>query len=74
MYVYLVYGMHNMLNFVTGEEGYPAAVLVRGVGSYTGPGKLTKALGITRDLDGVTLGKKKIFGLKRACVRYIKKI
>src|SRR5437899_1922018 len=30
-YVYLVYGMYEMLNIVTREEGYPAAILVRGV-------------------------------------------
>ena len=30
-YVYLIYGMYWMLNIVTGEEGYPAAVLIRGV-------------------------------------------
>lgn len=28
-YVYFVYGMHNMLNFVTEDEGIPAAVLIR---------------------------------------------
>ncbi|PIR82208.1 3-methyladenine DNA glycosylase [Candidatus Kaiserbacteria bacterium CG10_big_fil_rev_8_21_14_0_10_59_10] len=30
-YVYLVYGIHEMLNIVCGPEGYPAAVLIRGV-------------------------------------------
>jgi DNA-3-methyladenine glycosylase len=43
-YVYLVYGMHQMLNIVTGKNGYPAAVLIRGAGEYDGPGKLSKAL------------------------------
>ncbi|MDQ8202394.1 DNA-3-methyladenine glycosylase [Pelagicoccus sp. SDUM812003] len=47
-YVYLVYGMHEMLNLVTGPEGYPAAILIRGVEGLSGPGRLTKALGIDR--------------------------
>lgn len=47
-YVYLIYGMYDMLNIVTRERGYPAAVLIRGVEGAEGPGKLTKALGITR--------------------------
>ena len=36
-YVYFTYGMHYMLNIVTGKKDYPAAILIRGVGtvSYT---------------------------------------
>lgn len=30
-YVYLVYGMHFMLNFITEQEGFPAAVLIRAI-------------------------------------------
>ena len=30
-YVYLCYGIHELLNIVTEEEGFPAAVLIRGV-------------------------------------------
>ena len=47
IYVYLCYGMHWMLNLVTGEEGDPQAVLIRACVEAPGPGKLTKALGIT---------------------------
>ncbi len=34
-YVYLIYGMHHCLNVVTGEDGFPAAVLLRGVDRVT---------------------------------------
>jgi len=47
-YVYLVYGMHEMLNIVTGPENYPAAILIRGLDRISGPGRLTKALDINR--------------------------
>ena len=51
-YVYLCYGVHEMLNLVTGPTDYPAAVLIRGVADITGPGRLTKQLGIDRQLNG----------------------
>jgi DNA-3-methyladenine glycosylase len=51
-YVYLCYGMHWMLNVVTGGEGVPAAVLIRGVGPHVGPGRLTRSLGIDKAFDG----------------------
>lgn len=50
-YVYLCYGVHEMLNLVVGPEGWPAAVLIRGVDGLDGPGKLTKRLGIGRELN-----------------------
>lgn len=48
-YVYLCYGMYNMLNIVLGKEGNAAAVLIRALEykGCEGPGKLTRFLGIT---------------------------
>lgn len=51
-YVYLCYGLHEMLNLVTGPADYPAAVLIRRVGDAAGPGRLTKQLKIGRALNG----------------------
>ena len=31
IYIYLIYGMHYMLNIVTERKDYPAAVLIRGI-------------------------------------------
>lgn len=50
-YVYLCYGMHEMLNLVTGPAQFPAAILIRGVQGISGPGRVTKALGIGRALN-----------------------
>ena len=81
-YIYLIYGMHHCLNFVTEPEGEPAAVLIRGgevrgglefiarnrfgkspeeLSAYqkknflNGPGKLCKALQLTRQQNGMSL-------------------
>ncbi len=51
-YVYLCYGVHEMLNLVTGPVGHPAAVLIRGLETVSGPGRLTKRLAIDRKLNG----------------------
>lgn len=50
-YVYLCYGVHEMLNLVTGPAEWPAAILIRGVEGTVGPGRLTKAFGIDRSLN-----------------------
>ena len=55
LYIYLIYGMYWMLNIVTGSNDDPQAVLIRGIDDYTGPGKLTKSLGIDKSFYGEDL-------------------
>ena len=50
-YIYLCYGMHNLLNVVTGKKDYPEAVLIRGIEDHIGPGRVTKFLQIDRTLN-----------------------
>ena len=75
VYVYLIYGMYECLNFTT-EKNEAGAVLIRAVEPLkgikkmeknrqtekidnlcSGPGKLCQALDITRDFNGLKLGK-----------------
>lgn len=59
LYVYLCYGMHWMLNLVCDREGFPSAVLIRGIvidgidpRLSNGPGKVAKRLGLGRAHHG----------------------
>lgn len=54
-YIYLCYGIHHLLNVVTGEKNAPQAVLIRGVEGFDGPGRLTKAMQIDKSLNAVDL-------------------
>jgi DNA-3-methyladenine glycosylase len=70
-YVYLCYGIHQMFNVVTGEDGQGQAVLVRAIAPYLGlsgdaavgrgPGKVTTALGIDRRHDRRDLARGALF-------------
>jgi len=51
-YVYLCYGVHEMLNLVVGPRDWPAAILIRGVEGIHGPGRVTTGLEIGRALNG----------------------
>jgi DNA-3-methyladenine glycosylase len=52
LYVYRIYGLHWMLNIVTGEIDDAAAVLIRGVDQVNGPGRVAAVLGIDASLKG----------------------
>lgn len=52
LYVYFVYGMYWMLNIVTGSENDPQAVLIRGLDTCSGPGRVARILGIDRSYYG----------------------
>ena len=54
-YVYLCYGMYNMFNIITGEEGEPQGVLIRGIEGYQGPGKFTKFCAIDRSFSEIDM-------------------
>lgn len=61
-YVYMIYGMYFMLNVVTEEKDFPAAILIRAVKTedgkkFLGPGKLTKFLHIDKSLNDWNLTK-----------------
>ncbi|HUC31353.1 MAG TPA: DNA-3-methyladenine glycosylase [Candidatus Paceibacterota bacterium] len=61
-YVYFTYGMHWMVNIVTGPKDYPAAILIRaGIKEdgtpVTGPARLTKYLNINKEQNGKCAGK-----------------
>ena len=51
IYVYLCYGMHWLMNVITGDADDPQGVLIRACVNAPGPGKLTKTLGITGEYN-----------------------
>jgi DNA-3-methyladenine glycosylase len=69
-YVYLIYGMYHLLNIVTEQEEYPAAILIRGLEHLKkdttpgpqiridGPGRVGRFLELDRTHNGLdaTLG------------------
>lgn len=57
IYVYFIYGMYFMLNIVTEEKDFPAAVLIRSTARVKGPGRVAREFGIDKSLNGKALGR-----------------
>lgn len=64
IYVYFIYGMYYCLNFVTEDEGFPAAILIRAAEPLStahdplcmgGPGKLCRQFRLDRSHNGISL-------------------
>lgn len=55
VYVYLIYGMYWMLNFVAGAEDDASAVLIRAVDNISGPGRVGRELQIDKSFYGENL-------------------
>ena len=51
VYIYLCYGVHWLMNVITGDVDDPQGVLIRACLDAPGPGRLTKARGITGQLN-----------------------
>jgi DNA-3-methyladenine glycosylase len=73
-YVYFIYGMYDMLNIVAGEPG--SAVLIRAAepldgwqANLSGPGRLTRGLGITKADNGLDITGRKLFLMDAASDR-----
>lgn len=63
IYVYMCYGIHWLLNFVTGKEDSPQGVLIRACEKFNGPAKLTKYLQIDKSFHDESIKEN-----KRLCI------
>ncbi len=59
IYMYLIYGIHWMFNIVTGKKDFPQAILIRGINSIKGPGKVSKILELDKSYYGEDLSDSK---------------
>lgn len=55
VYVYLIYGMYWLLNFVTGPKDRAQAILIRGVENVDGPGRVGRTLMLDKSFYGEDL-------------------
>ncbi len=55
IYVYLIYGIYWLLNFVCGPAGEPQAVLIRSIENISGPGRVGRSLQLDKTFYGEDL-------------------
>ena len=71
IYVYLCYGVHWLLNIVTGEKDAPQAVLIRACVDAEGPGKLTKRLQVDKTFNDTSILTQKRLWIEDDGKRYV---
>ena len=59
VYIYFIYGMYHCLNVVTGEEGFPAAILIRALEPISGAARMM-AFRKTKNVRSLTNGPGKL--------------
>lgn len=64
VYMYLIYGIHWMLNVVSSHVDDPQAVLIRGLREANGPGRLTRLLGLDKQFNGEDLVNSRRIGIE----------
>ncbi len=85
IYVYLCYGIHNLMNFVTGEKGTAQGLMLRGLDNVFGSGRVGKIINAHRGLnfhnvltsqniwledDGFVTDETKVLRFKRVGINY----
>lgn len=61
IYVYLIYGLYWLLNFVTGQQDIPQGVMIRAVENIDGPGRVGKELKLDASFHGISIENNKLW-------------
>lgn len=72
IYVYFIYGMHWLMNFIVSKKGDPQAVLIRAVDTAYGPARVAKYFQINKEFYGEDLAKSKRIWVEDVGIKYTK--
>lgn len=61
VYVYLIYGLHWLLNIVTGPKDCPQGVMIRAVEGIYGPGRVGKEMKLDKSILGESIRGNKLW-------------